>query len=90
MKELGKIKDYSLIDYPNCVVDLQWDDPYPESFLSMIPKYEEVTDEDSFEIVSLFHKINNDSSCYYSYKFTFTPELETYSQQIEILCDYFR
>ena len=90
MKQLGIIKDYTTQDYPNCVVDLQWDDPYPESFLSMIPKYEEITDSDSFEIISLFHKINNDSSCYYSYKFKFTPELETYSQQREILCDYFR
>ena len=90
MKEIGKIKDYSLQDYYNPTIDLYWDDPYPETFLSKIPKYEEITDMESFEIISLFHKINNDSSNYYSYKFKFTPELETYAQQREILCDYFR
>ncbi|EKE38619.1 hypothetical protein ENUP19_0130G0015 [Entamoeba nuttalli] len=90
MKQVGVLRDFCSEYSPSLSVDLCWDDPYPKEFTDLIPQYEDVDDSDSFEVTTLFHKISNDSSNYYSYQFSFQPELQSYQEARNIIFDYFR
>ncbi|ELP93034.1 hypothetical protein EIN_052390 [Entamoeba invadens IP1] len=94
MKKIGVINNLSTVSavFNQYNTEFFYDNPYPPEFVASIPKHEEITEEKekSFDVVSLYHKITGTNENFFTYQFSFNPELEQYIQMREILANYFK